>query len=68
MGFIGIASYVGAGIQDIISGYLMEHNKTIINGIANYNFTSLISFWIGSSLLSLLLALLVWKAKSAASK
>lgn len=64
MGFIGIASYVGAGIQDIVSGYLMGHNKILVNGTMTYNFTSVIEFWIGSSVLSFLLALIVWNAKS----
>jgi MFS transporter, OPA family, sugar phosphate sensor protein UhpC len=64
MGMIGITSYFGAGIQDIISGYLMEHNKIITNGITTYNFSSINIFWIGSSILSCLLALFVWNAKS----
>ena len=29
---VGIMSYVVAGIQDIASGYLIENNKTIVNG------------------------------------
>jgi OPA family sugar phosphate sensor protein UhpC-like MFS transporter len=64
MGLIGIASYVGAGIQDILSGYLMGHNKALINGIMTYDFTKVIFFWIGSSVLSFLLVLLVWNAKA----
>jgi OPA family sugar phosphate sensor protein UhpC-like MFS transporter len=64
MGMIGITSYFGAGIQDIISGYLMEHNKTVINGIGTYDFTLINLFWIGSSLLSCLLVLFVWNAKA----
>lgn len=63
MGLIGIASYVGAGIQDILSGFLIEHNKILINGTETYDFTIAIGFWIGSSVLSFLLVLLVWKAK-----
>ncbi|PKL82822.1 MAG: MFS transporter [Ignavibacteriae bacterium HGW-Ignavibacteriae-3] len=63
MGIIGIASYVGAGVQDILSGYLIEHSKIFVNGIATYNFTYAIAFWIGSSILSFLLVLFVWNAK-----
>ena len=63
MGMIGITSYIGAGLQDIISGYLMEHNKIVVNGIGTYDFTMINIFWIGSSILSTLLVLLVWKAK-----
>jgi OPA family sugar phosphate sensor protein UhpC-like MFS transporter len=64
MGMIGITSYIGAGIQDIVSGYLMEHNKIIVNNIGTYNFTSINLFWIGSSILSCLLVLFVWNAKT----
>lgn len=64
MGLMGIASYVGAGIQDIVSGYLMEHNKIIVNGINTYDFTLINLFWIGSSILSFLLVLFVWNTKT----
>ncbi|MFA5804108.1 MAG: MFS transporter [Melioribacteraceae bacterium] len=64
MGMIGVTSYIGAGIQDIVSGYLMEHNKIVVNGIATYDFTLINLFWIGSSVLSCLLALFVWNAKT----
>ena len=64
MGMIGITSYIGAGIQDIVSGYLMEHNKILVNGVGVYNFSSINIFWIGSSVLSCLLVLFVWNAKT----
>ena len=38
MGMIGVTSYIGAGIQDIVSGYLMEHNKIVVNGVVTYDF------------------------------
>ncbi|MCX6174677.1 MAG: MFS transporter [Ignavibacteriales bacterium] len=64
MGLMGVASYVGAGIQDIVSGYLMGHNKIVVNGISTYDFTLINLFWIGSSILSCLLVLFVWNAKT----
>jgi len=64
MGLMGVASYVGAGIQDIVSGYLMGHNKIVVNGISTYDFTLINLFWIGSSVLSCLLVLFVWNAKT----
>lgn len=63
MGMIGVTSYIGAGIQDIVSGYLIEHNKIVVNGIGTYDFSFINIFWIGSSILSCLLALFVWNAK-----
>jgi MFS transporter, OPA family, sugar phosphate sensor protein UhpC len=64
MGIIGIASYIGAGIQDIVSGYLMGHNKIVVNGIQTYEFSNIIMFWIGASILSCLLTIFVWNAKA----
>ena len=61
LGIVGIMSYAAAGIQDIASGYLIEKNKTIINNEIVYNFDMITFFWIGSAILSVVLALLVWK-------
>ncbi|CAM1365413.1 MFS transporter [Tenacibaculum xiamenense] len=61
LGVVGIMSYLAAGIQDIASGYLIESNKTIINNETVYNFDSITFFWIGSAIISTLLALFVWK-------
>ncbi|WP_159951357.1 MFS transporter [Polaribacter septentrionalilitoris] len=61
LGIVGIMSYAAAGIQDIASGYLIENNKTIVNNEIVYNFDTITFFWIGSAILSVVLALLVWK-------
>ena len=63
MGFIGVFSYMGAGIQDQISGMLIEQGTTIIDGVRHYDFTGAITFWLGGSVLSLLLALSLWNTK-----
>jgi OPA family sugar phosphate sensor protein UhpC-like MFS transporter len=63
LGIVGIASYVGAGLQDVMSGLLIEGNKTIVDGVAVYDFTYINWFWIGSAALSAFLALFVWNAK-----
>lgn len=64
LGVVGIASYIGAGLQDVMNGILIEGNKTIINGVDTYDFTYINWFWIGAAILSVLLALLVWNAKA----
>lgn len=64
LGVVGIASYIGAGLQDVMSGVLIESNKTVVNGVDVYNFTYINWFWIGAATLSVLLALFVWNAKS----
>lgn len=63
LGVVGVASYIGAGIQDIMSGWLIEGNKHIVNGSEVYDFTYINYFWIGAALLSVILTLLVWNAK-----
>ena len=63
LGLIGIASYIGAGFQDIISGYLIKGNKTIVNGEVLYDFSSIAIFWIGAAFVSVILTLFVWNAK-----
>ncbi len=63
MGFIGIFSYMGAGIQDQISGILIENGTTIIEGVRHYDFSGAITFWIGGSIMSLILALTLWRVK-----
>ena len=64
LGVVGIASYLGAGLQDVMSGVLIEGNKQLVDGVEVYDFTYINWFWIGAALLSVLLALLVWNARS----
>ncbi|MCM1451844.1 MAG: MFS transporter [Clostridium sp.] len=63
LGVVGIASYIGAGLQDVMNGVLIEGNKTVVNGIEAYDFTYVNWFWIGAAMLSVVLTLLVWNAK-----
>jgi len=63
MGFIGIFSYIGAGIQDQISGYLIGKGSTTINGVHHYDFSQVILFWIGASIVSMILAATLWRTK-----
>lgn len=62
LGIVGIASYIGAGLQDVMSGLLIEGNKRVVDGVEVYDFTYINWFWIGAALMSALLALLVWNA------
>jgi len=77
LGIVGIASYIGAGIQDIVSGYLIKSQSVGEGGKKVYEFAHAVIrwrgtdyaldyialFWIGASLLSLLCALTVWRVK-----
>lgn len=64
LGVVGIASYVGAGVQDVMSGVLIEGHKSVVNGVEVYDFTAINWFWIGAAVLSVLCALMVWNAKA----
>jgi OPA family sugar phosphate sensor protein UhpC-like MFS transporter len=64
MGFIGVFSYIGAALQDQISGHLIERGVTIIEGVRHYDFSAVIWFWIGSSVLSFVLATSLWRVRA----
>lgn len=55
LGVVGIASYIGAGLQDVMSGILIEGQKDGANGVEVYDFTYINWFWIGAALLSVVL-------------
>jgi OPA family sugar phosphate sensor protein UhpC-like MFS transporter len=61
LGVVGIASYIGAGIQDILSGRLIGDSKAIVDGVTVYNFSQVRYFWIAAAALSFLLCALIWR-------
>jgi OPA family sugar phosphate sensor protein UhpC-like MFS transporter len=63
MGFIGVFSYLGAAIQERISGRLIEQGMTYVDGVRHYDFSTVIWFWIGSSVISLILATTLWRVR-----
>jgi hypothetical protein len=64
MGLIGIASYAGAGIQEVMSGIYIEDSGLLVDGLMTYDFSQIRIFWLGAAILSMILAVLVWNAKS----
>jgi OPA family sugar phosphate sensor protein UhpC-like MFS transporter len=63
MGFVGVFSYLAAATQENISAALISQGVTIVDGVRTYDFDIAIMFWIGSSVLSLLLAASLWNTK-----
>ena len=63
MGFIGVFSYIGAALQDQVSGHLIERGVTMIDGVRHYDFSTVIWFWVGSSVLSMILATTLWRVR-----
>jgi OPA family sugar phosphate sensor protein UhpC-like MFS transporter len=72
MGFIGIFSYFGAGMQDYISGKLIYNSEIrVVFSIGEssptvyfYDYTIPIIFWVGASVVSMVLAASLWRAKA----
>jgi MFS transporter, OPA family, sugar phosphate sensor protein UhpC len=62
-GLIGLFSYVGAGLQDQISGFLIDKGEMVVDGAVTHNFDYAFYFWIGSSVLSMLLTVCLWNIK-----
>jgi OPA family sugar phosphate sensor protein UhpC-like MFS transporter len=63
MGFIGVFSYLGAALQENISGSLIEAGMQVVDGTRIYDFGPAISFWIGSSAVSMVLAATLWRVR-----
>ena len=64
MGLIGIFSYIGAAIQENVSGHLIERGMTIAaDGVRHYDFGPVTLFWLGSSIVSMLLAATLWRVR-----
>jgi OPA family sugar phosphate sensor protein UhpC-like MFS transporter len=63
LGMVGVFSYLGAAIQERVSGKLIDNGMTIVNGVRHYDFTSAILFWIGASVISLLLVSTLWRTR-----
>jgi OPA family sugar phosphate sensor protein UhpC-like MFS transporter len=64
MGVIGVFSYLGAAIQENISGHLIERGMTLAaDGTRVYDFGAVTWFWLGSSVVSMLLAATLWRVR-----
>ena len=64
MGFIGTAGYLGVGLQEWVSGYMIKAGTTTIAGVKHYDFSQVILFWIGASVVSMLLAASLWRVRA----
>ena len=63
LGMVGIFSYIGAAIQETVSGRLIQAGMTLAGGVRTYDFGPAILFWVGASVVSLLLATSLWNVK-----
>jgi OPA family sugar phosphate sensor protein UhpC-like MFS transporter len=62
LGIVGISSYVAAGVQDIVSGLLIQGNSSSAAPGApdSYNFIPVAIFWTAACLLSFILPVMGW--------
>ncbi len=63
MGFVGAFSYLAAATQENVTATLISQGVTMADGTRSYDFDVPILFWIGSSVLSMLLAATLWKTR-----
>ncbi len=63
LGLMGVVSYLGAAIQEQVSGHLLDRGMTMAAGVRHYDFSAAIAFWIGTSVVSLVLAATLWRVK-----
>lgn len=63
LGIVGISSYVAAGIQDIVSGYLIQGYTEGAADMSEavYNFTPVSIFWLFAMLIAFVLPVVTWK-------
>jgi len=71
LGIVGMASYAAAGLQNVITGILLEsHTTELIDAAGNvekvYDFTYIAWFWLGAAVIAFLLPMLNWKRKQQA--
>jgi OPA family sugar phosphate sensor protein UhpC-like MFS transporter len=64
MGFIGLFSYIGAGLQEKISSLLIKTSTVNDTSALLYNFDDAIIFWVFASIVSFILSLALWNKKT----
>mgnify|MGYP001070972142 FL=1 len=64
LGVVGIASYLGAAIQDFVSGMMIGSGRSGGADETIYDFSGIAIFWISAAVVSVLCVLTVWNAKA----
>ena len=65
LGIVGIASYAAAGLQNVVTGVLLDNQPLIegANGAMVHNFSYVSWFWLGAAVISFVLPIFNWKRK-----
>ncbi|HQL95201.1 MAG TPA: MFS transporter [Candidatus Hydrogenedentes bacterium] len=65
MGVVGICSYIGATLQEQVSGRLIQAGMTVSEtGATTHDFSAAMTFWMGSAVASLVLSCFLWNARA----
>lgn len=64
LGIVGMASYAAAGLQNVVTGLLLDnHIVEGANGAMVHDFTYVSWFWLGAAVISFMLPVLNWRRK-----
>ncbi len=63
VGMIGMFSYIGAALQESASGALIEGGTQVVDGVKHIDFGPAVTFWVGASVVSMVLAASLWKVE-----
>ena len=58
LGIVGLASYAAAGLQNVVTGFLMDSGA---EGVRDYTYVRW--FWLGAAVISFMLPVLNWRRK-----
>ena len=65
LGIVGMFSYLGAAIQERVSGLLIQAGKvTSDTGAVTHDYTYAVYFWVGAAVLCAVLACTLWNVKA----
>ena len=61
LGIVGISSYGAAGLQDLVSGFLLQGSALSGTDGVSFNFTGAAVFWLACCFISFILPVIGWK-------
>ena len=63
LGIVGMASYAAAGLQNIVTGLLLDGHTIELEGKMVHDYTYVSWFWLGAAIISFVLPVFNWKRK-----
>lgn len=64
MGMVGMFSYLGAAVQDWISGKLIQAGASTVDGQLVHDFNNAFLFWLGAAIASIIFACMLWNVRA----